>query len=65
MKTMVLFSLIAVVACADVDLTKPVLVIKLPDGMILRNVTFTKFGPLLVLTKSGLGVLGLRYERVS
>ena len=62
MKTLVLFLLITVVACADVDLTKPVPMIKLPDGRILRNVTFTKFGPLVVLTKSGLGVLGLRYE---
>lgn len=49
-------------AWAGVDLSKPVPVMRLSDGRIMKNVEFTKFGVVVVSTKSNLGHVGLRYE---
>jgi hypothetical protein len=58
--------MMSVLACwafaAEVDLTKPIAAIRLPDGRILKNVTFTKYGPETISTKSSLGFLAIRYE---
>ena len=50
---------------SSIDLTKPVPVMRLSDGRVLKNTTFVKFGPETVLVRSNLGPLGIRYEAFS
>jgi hypothetical protein len=54
--------LLASLAAAQVDLSKPVPVIRLPDGRVHKNVTFLKFGPAIVTIRSHLGTSVIRYE---
>lgn len=49
-------------ASAQVDLSKPVPVMRLADGRVLKNVQFVKFGPATVTLKSHLGAAVIRYE---
>lgn len=49
-------------ATESVDFTRPVGIIRLSDGRVLKNVTFVKFGADIVLMRSNLGPVGVRYE---
>lgn len=64
MKLLILFALIAAagITARAVDLSKPVPVIRLADGRVLKNVTFSKFGGETVVMKSNLGAVVVRYD---
>jgi hypothetical protein len=64
MRTMLLLValIVAVSAGAQVDLTKPVPRIRLADGRVLQEITFTQFKALDMLVRHKGGSMVLRYE---
>jgi hypothetical protein len=62
MKYVPLFVLFAATLLAAVDLTKPIPVLALSDGRILKNVTFANFKTDTVLLRHAGGSTLLRYE---
>jgi hypothetical protein len=64
MKTRLFAFLLAMAALvhAEIDLSKPVEAIALPDGKILRNAMLSKFGAETVLIKHRNGMIGVKYE---
>lgn len=64
MKAKLLMLLLAIqaLAHAEIDFSKPIEVIALPDGRILRNVNVQKFNAESVLLKHKNGIMSLRYE---
>lgn len=56
------FFLVTALSAADVDLSKPVAVVRLADGQILQNVAFAGFKTETVLLKHAGGFSVVRYE---
>lgn len=62
MKYLALLCLLAVTSFAAVDLSKPIPVLSLADGRVLKNVTFANFKTDTVLLRHAGGSIALRYE---
>jgi hypothetical protein len=63
MRFLLLIALLASAAtAADVDLSKPLPRLRLADGRILQDVTFTQYKVLEIITRHKAGVIALRYE---
>lgn len=59
---LLLFLITAGISAGQIDLSKAVPLMRLPDGRVLKNVQFVKFGPDTVTLKSHLGPALVRYE---
>lgn len=62
MRALLLFCLAVGGACAQPDLSKPIPVLALPDGRVLKNAEFRAYKAEVVLIRSGPRSIAVRYD---